>query len=50
MYKLTSGKIIPHSKRGKKVFFDKDELDKWLSRNKVTDIQTQAKQLTAKIQ
>ena len=50
MYKLTSGKSIPHSKRGKKVFFDKDELDKWLSRNKVTDIQTQAKQLTAKIQ
>ena len=25
MYKLTSGQQIPHMKRGKKVFFDKDD-------------------------
>ena len=27
MYKLTSGQQIPHMKRGKKIFFDKDEID-----------------------
>ena len=48
MYKLTSGQIIPHLKRGKKVFFDKDELDAWLRHNKITDVQTKAKYLTAK--
>jgi len=48
MYKLTSGQIIPHLKRGKKVFFDKDELDAWLRHNKITDVQTKAKILTAK--
>jgi len=48
MYKLTSGQIIPHLKRGKKVFFDKDELDTWLRQNKITDVQTKAKYLTAK--
>ena len=48
MYKLTSGQQIPHLKRGKKVFFDKDELDAWLRHNKITDVQTKAKILTAK--
>ena len=49
MYKLTSGQIIPHLKRGKKVFFDKDELDAWLRYNKVIDVQTKARNLTSKI-
>lgn len=36
MYKLTSARKIPHSKpNGKKIFFDKAELDKWLLRNPV---------------
>ena len=45
MYKLTSGQIIPHLKRGKKVFFDREELDRWLRLNKVRDISTQAKRI-----
>jgi excisionase family DNA binding protein len=48
MYKLTSGQIIPHLKRGKKVFFDKEELDAWLRYNKILDVQTKAKILTSK--
>jgi excisionase family DNA binding protein len=36
MYKLTSGRKIPHSKpNGKKIFFDKDKLDSWLLSNPV---------------
>ena len=45
MYKLTSGQLIPHLKRGKKVFFDREELDRWLRLNKVRDISTQAKRI-----
>ena len=34
VYKLTSQNLIPHSKpNGKAVFFDKDEIDKWLLNN-----------------
>ena len=40
MYKLTSGKQIPHLKRGKKVFFDKDEIEAWIRYNKVIDVKT----------
>lgn len=36
MYKLTSGRKIPHSKpNGKKIFFDKELLDKWLLGNPI---------------
>lgn len=35
LYRLTSEKQIPHSKRGKRVFFDKAELDRWLLKDKV---------------
>ena len=45
IYKLTSSQQIPHFKRGKKVFFDKDELIAWMKQNKVQDIQTQARNL-----
>jgi excisionase family DNA binding protein len=45
MYKLTSGKEIPHLKRGKKVFFDKDELDAWLRQNKIQDIYSKARNI-----
>ena len=34
-------------KRGKKVFFDKDEIDAWIRHNKVIDIQTEANNLMA---
>ena len=34
LYKLTSGKEIPHYKpRGKMIYFAKEELDEWLLRN-----------------
>jgi len=45
MYKLTSGKQIPHLKRGRKVFFDKDELDEWLRQNKIQDVHTRARNI-----
>lgn len=36
LYKLTSCKKIPHSKPcGGSIFFDRDELEEWLSRNRV---------------
>lgn len=34
IYKLTSSREIPHSKRGKRLYFDKNEIDKWVMRNK----------------
>jgi hypothetical protein len=49
MYKLTSSESIPHYKRGKKVFFDKDEIEDWLRYNKVKDVAAKAKNLVAKI-
>ena len=36
MYKLTSRGKVPHYKpNGKQIYFDKDELDKWLLTNRV---------------
>jgi len=43
-YKLTSQGLIPHSKRGKRIYFDLDELDAWMLANKVktvNDMQTE---------
>lgn len=34
-YKLTSTGKIPHAKRGKRIYFEKSQLDKWLLQNKV---------------
>ena len=39
LYKLTSQNLIPHSKRGKKLFFQKEELKSWLLENKVNTIE-----------
>lgn len=37
MYKLTSNRLIPHSKPlGKKIFFDRVQLENWLLSNPVT--------------
>ena len=38
LYKLTSNNKIPHSKRGKRLYFDKKSLDNWLLSNKVKSI------------
>jgi len=36
LYKLTAGRLIPHSKpSGKLVFFDRAELEAWLMSNRV---------------
>jgi excisionase family DNA binding protein len=34
-YKLTSQNKIPHSKRGKRLFFERDVLEGWLLENRV---------------
>jgi len=37
LYKLTSAGIVPHYKpRGKMIYFDRVELEKWLLQNRVT--------------
>ncbi len=38
LYKLTSNNKIPHSKRGKRLYFDKKTLDQWLLGNKVKTV------------
>lgn len=36
LYLLTGRKLIPHYKpNSKRVYFDKDELDKWMKQNRV---------------
>jgi excisionase family DNA binding protein len=46
VYKLTSQNLIPHSKpNGKAVFFDRDEIDKWLLNNStITHQQSRSKE------
>jgi excisionase family DNA binding protein len=48
MYKLTSGRKIPHYKpTGRKIFFKREELDKWLLENRVkTDDELDAEAAT----
>ncbi|MBW4971174.1 helix-turn-helix domain-containing protein [Croceibacter atlanticus] len=36
IYKLTSSKEIPHVKRGKRLYFDKKDIDAWVLEHKVT--------------
>lgn len=39
VYKLTASQRIPHSKpEGGAIFFDREELDQWLSRNRVKPV------------
>lgn len=38
-YKLTSQNQIPHSKKGKRLYFDKEEIDNWLLGNPVKTAQ-----------
>ena len=50
IYSLTSNRTLPHSKRGKKLYFSKAELKKWIlagKRNSVREIRELAKQKTA---
>ena len=45
IYKLTSKYTIPHSKRGKRLYFDKETINSWVLENKIwtqEDIEKQA--------
>lgn len=45
LYRMTSQREIPHSKRGGKVFFDREQLEAWLLEGRVAttaDIEQQA--------
>ncbi len=39
IYKKISRGLIPHSKRGKKVYFNLDEIDEWLLANRVSTVE-----------
>tara|TARA_R110001606_G_scaffold236192_2_gene384178 strand:- start:13518 stop:13844 length:327 start_codon:yes stop_codon:yes gene_type:complete len=36
IYKMTSSNNIPHSKKGKKLYFDKEIVTKWVLENKIS--------------
>ena len=36
MYKLTASRQIPHSKRGKKLYFERKKLREWMIENEVS--------------
>ncbi|MEN8122466.1 MAG: helix-turn-helix domain-containing protein [Bacteroidota bacterium] len=36
LYKLTAARKIPHSKRGKKLYFEKKKLLEWMTENEVS--------------
>ena len=47
LYRLTCGRQIPHSKRERKLYFDKAALDAWLTEKTVpTEAQTDAEATT----
>ena len=35
IYKKTSSKEIPHYKKGKKLYFNKKEIDQWILKDKI---------------
>lgn len=48
-YKLTSKGEVPHAKRGKRLYFEKAEIDTWLLQNRVggtSEINNKANQYT----
>lgn len=50
-YKLTSAQKVPHSKRGKRIYFDREKVDEWLLENRVathSEIQQQASEYLLK--
>ena len=50
LYEMTSKKLIPHYKRGNRVFFKKDELVDWMTATKVkteAELQSMADTYTA---
>lgn len=49
LYKLTSNQSISHSKRGKRIYFVKSELEKWLLDGKVKTMEERQKEVTERI-
>lgn len=50
LYRLTSGKMIPHFKKARKLYFKKSELDEWMLESKVlteAEVQREAETYTA---
>lgn len=50
LYRLTSGKQIPHFKKARKLYFKKSELDEWMLESKVMtegEVQRAAETYTA---
>ena len=39
LYKLTSGRLIPHFKRKKLIYFNKVEIDNWMRKGRVETIE-----------
>jgi excisionase family DNA binding protein len=35
VYKMTSSRLIPHSKIGKKIVFKQNEIDDWITKHKI---------------
>lgn len=50
LYKMTSTKEIPHAKRGKRLYFDKKDIDAWVLENKITTSSDIEKMATEYIQ
>ena len=51
LYALTSSRRIPHSRKGKKLYFSKTELTEWVKSGKrktVSEIETEAENFTSK--
>ena len=51
IYKKTSQRDIPHYKQGKKLYFNKEEIENWLLANKITskkEIEAMANDFTLK--
>ena len=51
LYKMTSNNIIPHFKRGKKLYFDKEIVTKWVLENTIStqeDIEQKVMQYSLK--
>lgn len=44
LYRLTSQRAIPHFKRGKRLYFKKENLAEWMTQNKVTTLEEIEKQ------
>ena len=51
LYALTSSRRIPHSRKGKKLYFSKTELTEWVksgTRKTISEIETEAENFTSK--